>query len=65
MTAPTEQQILAASENTRQPWQAPAIVFERSLEATAQGGPPQPPFQQVQGFLGPLGTSGNTGQCKT
>ncbi len=46
----------------RQPWQPPAIVFERSLEVSAQGGPPDPGFAP-QGFLGPLGTSGGKGTC--
>lgn len=50
-------------EGQRQPWEPPAIVFERSLEAAAQGGPPEPGFAP-QGFLGPLGTSGGKGTCK-
>jgi hypothetical protein len=45
----------------RRPWEEPQIVLERLLLVSAQegpqGGPPQP------GFIGPLGTSGNTGNC--
>lgn len=52
----------AAQRSLRQPWQPPAIVFERSLEVSAQGGPPQP-GTGPQGFLGPLGTSGGKGTC--
>jgi hypothetical protein len=45
-------------------WEAPAIVLERSLEVAAQGGPPQPyAAPNGSGFLGPLGTSGNSGDC--
>lgn len=47
----------------RKRWEPPAIVLERSLEVSAQGGPPQPGFGP-QGFLGPLGTSGGMGTCK-
>lgn len=53
----------AVEGQRRQPWEPPAIVFERSLEVSAQGGPPQPGFGP-QGFLGPLGTSGGKGTCK-
>lgn len=53
----------AVEGQRRQPWEPPAIVFERSLEVAAQGGPPQPGFAP-QGFLGPLGTSGGKGTCK-
>ncbi|MGQ9491093.1 MAG: hypothetical protein ACUVR4_05845 [Anaerolineae bacterium] len=52
----------AAARPPRKRWDAPAIVLERSLEVAAQGGPPNsdgPP----SGFLGPLGTSGGSGQC--
>lgn len=45
----------------RKCWETPTIIFERSLQAMAQGGPPVGP----SGFLGPLNTSGDTGQCKT
>lgn len=48
----------------RQPWEAPAIVLERPLEARAQEGPPVAPWQEASlGFLGPLGTSGGSGSC--
>lgn len=57
----TEQARVNRTERKR--WERPAIVFERSLEVSAQGGPPQPGFGP-QGFLGPLGTSGGTGTCK-
>lgn len=50
----------------RRRWAEPAIVLERALEVAAQrvgpgsngpaGGPPN-------GFLGPLGTSGDKGTC--
>lgn len=52
----------AVQRPLRQPWHPPAIVLERSLEVSAQGGPPQPGFSP-QGFLGPLGTSGGKGTC--
>jgi hypothetical protein len=45
----------------RRPWEEPQIVLERLLLVSAQegpqGGPPQP------GFIGPLGTSGGSGNC--
>lgn len=47
----------------RRPWQAPAIVLERSLAVSAQDGPPKGPMGGPNGFLGPLGTSGNSGGC--
>jgi hypothetical protein len=43
----------------RKPWEEPKIVLERSLFASAQGGPPGSP----QGFLGPLTASGGAGTC--
>jgi hypothetical protein len=50
-----------ADRDQRQPWEEPQIILERSLLVSAQegptGGPPQP------GFIGPLGTSGNSGGC--
>lgn len=52
----------ATTQPLRQSWQPPAIVLERSLEVSAQGGPPQPGYSP-QGFLGPLGTSGGKGTC--
>lgn len=48
----------------RRRWQAPAVIFERSLEAAAQDGPPKGPMGAPNGFLGPLGTSGGKGTCK-
>ncbi len=48
----------------RKRWEAPAIVLERSLEVSAQGGPPQP-YAPPRGFLGPLATSGGVGTCGT
>ena len=44
---------------TRKSWEAPRIVLERSLEVSAQGGPPGAP----NGFIGPLSTSGGAGTC--
>lgn len=41
-----------------QPWQEPAIAFERSLMAKAQDG--IGPSGGPSGLLGPLGTSGST-----
>ena len=41
-----------------QPWQEPAIAFERSLIAEAQDG--IGPQGMPSGLLGPLGTSGGT-----
>lgn len=56
---------LSRQMTTRQPWEAPAIVLERPLEARAQEGPPAPPWEQASAsFLGPLGTSGGAGNCK-
>jgi len=40
----------------RQRWEAPAIVLERSLQVSAQDGPPS-------GLVGPLNTSGDLGNC--
>lgn len=42
-----------------QPWQEPAIIFERQLLAEAQGGPG--PHGAPSGLLGPLSISGQTG----
>lgn len=56
----TEHETNAILQPTRKAWQAPAIVLERSLEVAAQGGPPG---GAPGGFLGPLGTSGNSGTC--
>lgn len=42
----------------QQPWQEPAIVFERLLTAEAQGGPG--PHGAPSGLLGPLSSSGTT-----
>ena len=51
------------SQPDRKPWQPPAIVLERSLEVSAQDGPPKGPMAAPGGFLGPLGTSGGSGTC--
>lgn len=64
MSMPNHPTHPAVEGQRRQPWEPPAIVFERSLEVSAQGGPPGPPGFGPQGFLGPLGTSGNSGNCK-
>ncbi len=61
MTADSDPRAMQVKRTERKPWQPPAIVLERSLEVSAQGGPPQPGFGQ--GFLGPLGTSGGKGTC--
>jgi hypothetical protein len=47
---------------SRKRWEAPAIVLERSLLVSAQDGPPQP-FGAPNGLLGPLGASGDSGNC--
>jgi hypothetical protein len=49
----------------RQRWEAPAIILERSLQVSAQDGPPNPMGGPPSGLLGPLGTSGDTGNCGT
>lgn len=51
----------AVSIKARKPWQTPSIVFERSLEVIAQGGPPQMPGQGPGGFIGPFGLSPSMG----
>lgn len=52
--------------STLQSWQEPAIAFERSLMAEAQGGPgPHGGPSAPSGLLGPLSTSGNTGGPNT
>ncbi|MCX6032425.1 MAG: hypothetical protein NT169_24425 [Chloroflexi bacterium] len=45
---------------SRQPWEEPAIVLERSLEVRGQGGGDS--RNPLAGFLGPLSTS-NGGPC--
>ena len=52
----TQGQVETAARKT---WETPRIVLERSLEVSAQGGPPGAP----NGFIGPLGTSGGSGTC--
>jgi hypothetical protein len=50
----------------RKAWAEPAIVLERSLEAAAEGVPPagrRPARVRLNGLLGPLGTSGGSGNC--
>jgi hypothetical protein len=49
------------TNDLRQPWEEPKIVLERSLLVSAQEGPQVGPPQP--GFIGPLGTSGNSGNC--
>jgi hypothetical protein len=50
--------------SARQRWEAPAIVLERSLEVSAQDGPPSNPNLAPSGVLGPLCTSCSpTGPC--
>lgn len=44
----------------RKAWETPRIVLERSLEVSAQGGPPG---GAPNGFIGPLSTSGGQGTC--
>lgn len=48
----------------RKRWEAPCIVLERSLEVSAQGGPPTGAQGGVtNGFIGPLGLLGGSGTC--
>lgn len=63
MTTTTSQTETSTTQPGRKPWQPPAIVLERSLEVSAQGGPPQGPMAGPSGFLGPLSASGGSGQC--
>jgi hypothetical protein len=47
-------------------WEDPCFTVERMLEVSAQGRPPTggaPEFRPFQGFLGPLSTSGGSGNC--
>ncbi len=48
--------------DVRKAWETPRIVLERSLEVSAQGGPPG---GAPNGFIGPLSTSGGAGTCVT
>jgi hypothetical protein len=48
------------TSDVRKAWETPRIVLERSLEVSAQGGPPG---GAPNGFIGPLSTSGGQGQC--
>ncbi len=51
--------------DSRKTWEAPKIVLERLLMVSAQGpNPGGPPFENPQGFIGPLNTSGGTGNCR-
>jgi hypothetical protein len=61
--SPTESKSVASptSQPSRKRWQAPAIVLERSLEVSAQGGGPQ--GVPNGGFLAPLSASGGSGTC--
>lgn len=63
MTTTTSQAETSTTQPGRKPWQAPAIVLERSLEVSAQGGPPKGPMGAPGGFLGPLSASGGAGTC--
>lgn len=59
-------EIEAVPSSNRQAWQDPAIVLERSLEARADDPTPgsrRGPRLRGNGLLGPLGTSGNSGNC--
>jgi hypothetical protein len=49
---------ITSSQPSREQWEAPAIVLERSLEVSAQDGAP-PPALPGGGCLGPLGVSGH------
>ncbi len=61
MTIKTPEQTTDATPPDRKPWHAPAIVLERSLEVSAQGGPPKGPMGAPGGYLGPLSASGGVG----
>ena len=63
MTKLTSEPGAQTTPSPRKPWQPPAIVLERSLEVTAQGGPPKGPVGAPGGFLGPLSGSGGAGTC--
>jgi len=52
-----------APQPSRKRWEMPAIVLERSLVVSAQDGPPVIPGAP-DSFLGPLGTSGGSGNCE-
>jgi hypothetical protein len=56
MTPKTIEQPTNLTLPARQRWETPAIVLERYLHVSAQVGSPS-------GLLGPLGTSGDTGNC--
>ncbi|OQA45904.1 MAG: hypothetical protein BWY52_01074 [Chloroflexi bacterium ADurb.Bin325] len=49
-----------SAPDARKAWESPCIVLERSLQVSAQGGPPG---GAPNGFIGPLGTSGDQGNC--
>ncbi len=55
-----------STPDERKAWSEPAIVLERSLLVSAQGpNPGGPNFgPQQPGFIGPLNTSGGTGNCR-
>lgn len=59
----TSEQPASAVLPGRKRWEAPAIVLERSLEVSAQGGPPNPQGSVPGGFIGPLSLSGGSGTC--
>ncbi len=48
------------TSDVRKAWETPRIVLERSLQVSAQGGPPG---GAPNGFIGPLGTSSPQGFC--
>ena len=49
--------------STRQRWETPAIVLERSLQVSAQDGAPGELGVGPNGILGPLSASGGQGTC--
>ena len=54
----------ASRFQVRKVWEEPRIVLERSLEVSAQDGPPGFDPTGGSGFLGPLSTSaGNNNTC--
>ncbi len=55
-----------ARKDKAKAWEEPAVVLERPLEVSAQGGGPagpSNPFDTRSRFLGPLSASGGGGLC--